>query len=87
MFFLRHKAHLCSVLISDKHGAVHFYNFAKPHGAHTTRPLTKISETSYSNNQSVPQVRLGCTPLMWQSIAPPITPMLDSHSGSSVRDS
>ena len=23
MFFLRHKAHLCSVLISDKHGAVH----------------------------------------------------------------
>ena len=28
--------------------------------AHTTaRPLTKRSETSYSNNESVPQVRLG----------------------------
>ncbi|MBT7446143.1 MAG: hypothetical protein HN797_00080 [Tateyamaria sp.] len=31
--------------------------------AHTTaRPLTKRSETSYSNNESVPQVRLGYRP-------------------------
>ncbi|MGE4609964.1 MAG: integrase core domain-containing protein, partial [Paracoccaceae bacterium] len=35
-----------------------FYNFARPHGAHNG-PLTKCCETGYSDNISVPPVRLG----------------------------
>ena len=42
MFFLRHKAHLCSVLISDKHGAVEA-------DAPSTRAWPQISRFSSSD--------------------------------------
>ena len=44
MFFLRHKAHLCSVLISDKHGAVQNFPLLLQEPDLASKPIILLSE-------------------------------------------